>query len=72
MRDTKAVNAKISFKVGIHVSRKKLLEQNLSVLFTSRARFTILVHFHGFEGQMCEWVPGVEKSPFRLDVLVWM
>ena len=49
----------------------KLLEQNLSMLFTSRARFTILVHFHGFEDQMCERVPGVEKSPDRLDALVW-
>jgi phage terminase large subunit-like protein len=31
-------------------------------------------HFGTFpelEDQLCEWVPGVEKSPDRLDALVW-
>ena len=32
-------------------------------------------HFGTFpelEDQLCEWVPGAEKSPDRLDALVWV
>jgi phage terminase large subunit-like protein len=31
-------------------------------------------HFGTFpqlEDQMCEWAPGLEKSPDRIDALVW-
>ena len=36
----------------------------------SRAKFTIFGTFPQIEDQMCEWVPGVEKSPDRIDARV--
>jgi phage terminase large subunit-like protein len=28
--------------------------------------------FPQLEDQMCEWVPGVDKSPDRIDTHIWM
>jgi phage terminase large subunit-like protein len=66
----KAVDSKIPFK-AVHASRGKTIRaEPISALYEKGK-----VHHFGtlpqLEDQMCEWVPGVEKSPDRIDALVW-
>lgn len=66
----KAVNPVIPFE-AVHASRGKATRaEPISALYEQG-----LVHHFGtfpeLEDQMCEWVPGAEKSPDRVDALVW-
>jgi len=66
----KAVNPMIPFE-AVHASRGKATRaEPISSLYEQG-----LVHHFGtfpeLEDQMCEWVPGAEKSPDRVDALVW-
>jgi len=66
----KAVNPIIPFE-AVHASRGKVTRaEPISFLYEQG-----LVHHFGtfpeLEDQMCEWVPGAEKSPDRVDALVW-
>lgn len=66
----KAVDSKISFQ-AVHASRGKATRaEPISALYEQGK----VHHFGTFvelEDQMCEWVLGAEKSPDRVDALVW-
>lgn len=66
----KAVNSSIPFQ-SVHSSRGKATRAKpISALYEKN----VIHHFGTFselENQLCEWVPGAEKSPDRLDALVF-
>lgn len=66
----KAVDSKISFQ-AVHASRGKATRaEPISALY-EQGKVHHFGTFAELEDQMCEWVPGVEKSPDRVDALVW-
>jgi predicted phage terminase large subunit-like protein len=69
-RNIKAVDSKIPFK-AVHASRGKTIRaEPISALY-EQGKVHHFGTFTQLEDQMCEWVPGVEKSPDRIDALVW-
>jgi phage terminase large subunit-like protein len=66
----KAVDSSIPFK-AVHASRGKATRaEPISALY-EQGRVHHFGTFPELEDQLCEWVPGVEKSPDRVDALVW-
>jgi phage terminase large subunit-like protein len=69
-RNIKAVDLKIPFK-AVHASRGKAIRaEPISALY-EQGKVHHFGTFPQLEDQMCEWVPGIEKSPDRIDALVW-
>ncbi len=66
----KTVDASVRFE-SVHASRGKATRaEPISALYEQGK----VHHFGTFpllEDEMCEWIPGAEKSPDRLDALVW-
>jgi len=66
----KTIDPKIPFK-AVHASRGKATRaEPISALY-EQGKVHHFGTFTELEDQLCEWVPGVEKSPDRLDALVW-
>jgi predicted phage terminase large subunit-like protein len=66
----KTIDQKIPFK-AVHASRGKATRaEPISALY-EQGKVHHFGTFTELEDQLCEWVPGVEKSPDRLDALVW-
>jgi len=66
----KDVDTSIPFK-AVHASRGKATRaEPISALY-EQGKVHHFGTFPQLEDQMCEWVPGVEKSPDRIDALVW-
>jgi len=57
---------------AIHASRgKQARAEPISALYEQK-RVHHVGTFADLEDQLCQWVPGAEKSPDRLDALVWV
>lgn len=55
----------------VHASRGKAIRtEPISALY-EQGKVHHFGTFPQLEDQMCEWVPGVDKSPDRIDALVW-
>lgn len=69
-RNIKVVDPKIPFK-AVHASMGKAIRaEPISAIYEQGK----VHHFGTFpqpEAKMCEWGPGVENSPDRIDALVW-
>lgn len=66
----KTVDAEIPFR-AVHASRGKATRaEPISALY-EQGRIHHFGVFPQLEDQMCEWIPGTEKSPDRVDALVW-
>jgi predicted phage terminase large subunit-like protein len=66
----KTIDPTIPFK-AVHASRGKATRaEPISALY-EQGKVHHFGNFPELEDQLCEWVPGVEKSPDRLDALVW-
>jgi phage terminase large subunit-like protein len=66
----KTVNSSIPF-TAVHASRGKATRaEPISALYEQN-RVHHFGNFPELEEQMCEWIPGSEKSPDRVDALVW-
>ena len=65
----KTVDAKVPFK-AVHASRGKLTRAEPVSALYEQGRIHHVGSFPDLEDQLCEWVPG-DKSPDRLDALVW-
>ncbi len=66
----KTIDPKIPFK-AVHASRGKATRaEPISALY-EQGKVHHFGTFPELEDQLCEWVPGAEKSPDRLDALVW-
>jgi len=64
------VDSGISYR-GVHASRgKQARAEPISALYEQR-RVNHSDVFPDLEDQLCNWVPGTEESPDRLDALVW-
>ena len=69
-RNFKTIDSKILFK-AVHASRGKAIRaEPISELY-EQGKVHHFGTFPQLEDQMCEWVLGVEKSPDRIDTLVW-
>lgn len=69
-RNIKVVDPKIPFK-EVHASIGKAIRaEPISALY-EQGKVHHFGTFPQLEAQMCEWVPRVEKSPDRIDALVW-
>jgi len=65
----RSVDPTISYK-GVHASRGKMIRAEPMAALYEQGRIRHVGVFPELEDQMCEWVQG-EKSPDRLDALVW-
>lgn len=66
----KTIDPTIPFK-AVHASRGKATRaEPISALY-EQGKVHHFGTFPELEDQLCEWVPGAEKSPDRLDALVW-
>ena len=65
----RTVDPQIPFK-AVHASRGKAIRAEPVSALYEQGRVHHVGFFPQLEDQMCEWVPG-EKSPDRLDALVW-
>ena len=65
----KTVDRQVPFK-QVHASRGKLIRAEPVSALYEQGRMHHVGFFPDLEDQMCEWMPG-EKSPDRLDALVW-
>jgi hypothetical protein len=66
----KAVDTTIPFR-AVHASRGKAIRaEPISALY-EQGRVHHFGTFPELEDQMCDWVPGAEKSPDRIDALVY-
>lgn len=65
----RTVKPGIAFK-GVHASRNKVARAEPVVSLYEQGRVHHVGMFASLEDQLCGWVPG-EKSPDRLDALVW-
>jgi len=65
----RTVDKQIAFK-SVHASRGKLIRAEPIAALYEQGRVHHVGRFADLEDQMCEWVPG-EKSPDRMDALVW-
>ena len=66
----KTIDPKIPSRRSMLPGEKATRAEPISALYTSKG-YIISEPFPNSEDQLCEWVPGVEKSPDRLDALVW-
>ena len=65
----RTVDSRVPFK-SVHASRgKQIRAEPVSALY-EQGRMHHVGFFPDLEDQLCEWVPG-DKSPDRLDALVW-
>jgi phage terminase large subunit-like protein len=66
----KTVDTSIPFK-AVHASRGKAIRaEPISALY-EQGRVHHFGTFPDLEDQLCEWIPGAEKSPDRIDALVY-
>ena len=66
----KTVDPSVRFE-AVHASRGKATRaEPISALY-EQGRVHHFGTFPELEDQQCEWVPGAEKSPDRVDALVW-
>lgn len=65
----KTIDPQVPFK-SVHASRGKLVRAEPVSALYEQGRVHHVGFFPALEDQLCEWVPG-EKSPDRLDALVW-
>ncbi len=65
----KTVDPKVPFK-SVHASRGKYTRAEPVSALYEQGRIHHVGFFSDLEDQLCEWVPG-DKSPDRLDALVW-
>ena len=63
------IDKSVSFK-KVHASRGKAIRAEPVSALYEQGRVHHVGFFSELEDQMCEWVPG-DKSPDRLDALVW-
>ncbi|MGB9927057.1 MAG: hypothetical protein ACPK85_01475 [Methanosarcina sp.] len=66
----KTIDTKVPFKV-VHASRGKATRAEPVSALYEQGKVHHFGNFPELEDQLCEWVPGAEKSPDRLDALVW-
>jgi len=66
----KIVDPSVKFD-AVHASRGKATRAEPISSLYEQGRMHHFGHFPELEDQMCEWVPGAEKSPDRVDALVW-
>ena len=66
----KKVDSKVPFK-PVHASRGKATRAEPVSALYEQGKVHHFGTFPELEDQLCEWVPGAEKSPDRLDALVW-
>jgi len=64
------LDASVPFK-AVHASRGKVIRAEPVSSLYEQGRVHHVGTFRELEDQLCEWVPGAEKSPDRLDSLVW-
>jgi phage terminase large subunit-like protein len=69
-RTLKTIDSNIPFK-AVHASRGKATRAEPVSALYEQGRIHHFGTFPELEDQLCEWVPGAEKSPDRLDALVW-
>src|SRR5450759_201042 len=69
-RTLKTIDSNIPFK-AVHASRGKATSAEPVSALYEQGRIHHFGTFPELEDQLCEWVPGAEKSPDRLDALVW-
>lgn len=65
----RTIDENVNFKKVIATRGKYARAEPVSALYEQK-RVHHVGFFHELEDQLCEWVPG-EKSPDRLDALVW-
>jgi phage terminase large subunit-like protein len=66
----KTVDSRVRFE-SVHASRGKAIRAEPISSLYEQAKVHHFGTFPDLEDQMCEWVPGVDKSPDRLDAAVW-
>lgn len=66
----KTIDPSIPFK-AVHASRGKATRAEPVSALYEQGRIHHFGTFPELEDQLCEWVPGAENSPDRLDALVW-
>lgn len=66
----KNIDPKIPFR-AVHASRGKAIRAEPVSALYEQGRVHHFGTFPELEDQCCEWVPGAEKSPDRVDALVW-
>ena len=66
----KYIDSKVPFK-SVHASRGKTTRAKPVSALYEQGKVHHFGTFPDLEDQMCEWVPGAEKSPDRCDALVW-
>jgi phage terminase large subunit-like protein len=66
----RAIDQNIPFR-AVHASRGKAVRAEPVSALYEQGKVTHFGSFPELEDQMCEWVPGAEKSPDRVDALVW-
>jgi predicted phage terminase large subunit-like protein len=66
----KAVDTSVPFK-AVHASRGKTTRAEPISSLYEQGRVHHFGTFPDLEDQMCEWIPGAEKSPDRVDALVY-
>jgi predicted phage terminase large subunit-like protein len=66
----KTIDPKIPFK-AVHASRGKATRAEPVSALYEQGKVHHFGTFPELEDQLCEWVPGAQKSPDRLDALVW-
>lgn len=66
----KTIDSNIPFR-AVHASRGKATRAEPVSALYEQGKVRHFGAFPELEDQLCEWVPGAEKSPDRLDALVW-
>jgi phage terminase large subunit-like protein len=61
---------RVTYK-AVHASRGKQARAEPVAGLDEQGRLHLVGYFPELEDQLCSWVPGAEKSPDRLDALVW-
>lgn len=61
---------KVAYK-AVHASRGKQARAEPVAGLDEQGRLHMVGYYPDLEDQLCSWVPGAEKSPDRLDALVW-
>jgi predicted phage terminase large subunit-like protein len=66
----KTIDSNIPFR-AVHASRGKATRAEPVSALYEQGKVKHFGNFPELEDQLCEWEPGSEKSPDRLDALVW-
>jgi phage terminase large subunit-like protein len=66
----RTIDPKIPFR-SVHASRGKAVRAEPVSALYEQGKVHHFGTFPELEDQCCEWVPGAEKSPDRVDALVW-